>query len=131
MKTRWALPICITALALGFTACNLDPTKSSTTTTPGVSVKVAPLTANVIVQATQQFTATITGATNQALTWSVNGVSGGNTTLGKVSSTGLYTAPPTLPNPASVTVTAKSLEDMKAVASSTVALMAKSGKPGI
>ena len=131
MKTRWALPICIAALALGLTACNLDPTKSSTPTAPVVSVKVTPPSASVIVQATQQFTATVTGATNQALTWSVNGVAGGNSTVGKVSSTGLYTAPITLPSPASVTVTATSMEDTKAVASSAVVLMAKSGTSGI
>src|SRR5450432_173950 len=128
MNTRWALPTCIAALALALTACNLDPAKSSSTTTAsGVSVKVSPPSANVIVQATQQFTATVSGTTNEALTWSVNAVPGGNSTLGKISSSGLYTAPTILPSPASVTITATSMADAKAIATSSVALMPKSG----
>ncbi|HEV2468729.1 MAG TPA: hypothetical protein VGS78_06010 [Candidatus Sulfotelmatobacter sp.] len=43
--------------------------------------------------ATQQFTATIQGLTNTGVTWSVDGVAGGNSTAGTVTTTGLYTAP--------------------------------------
>jgi hypothetical protein len=42
---------------------------------------------------TQQFTATVQGTNNQTVTWSVDGVVGGNNTVGTVSSSGLYTAP--------------------------------------
>jgi hypothetical protein len=52
----------------------------------------------------QQFAATVNGATSQTVTWSVTG-GGGN---GTVDSTGLYTAPAVVPNPATVTVTATS-----------------------
>ena len=54
----------------------------------------------------QQFTATVTNTTDTAVTWQVNGVTGGNATVGTINSSGLYTAPAVIPNPASVTITA-------------------------
>jgi IPT/TIG domain-containing protein len=60
---------------------------------------------------TQQFTATIQGTSNSAATWSVNGVLGGNATVGIISAAGLYAAPATLPNPNIVNVTAASAAD--------------------
>jgi hypothetical protein len=62
----------------------------------------------MLLGSTQQFTATVKGTSNTAVTWSVNGVSGGNSTVGTISSTGLYTAPQDLPNPAIVTIQATS-----------------------
>jgi len=63
---------------------------------PKVAVSVAPTTAALNVGGTQQFTATVTNATNTAVTWQVNGVVGGSATTGTVSATGLYTAPASL-----------------------------------
>jgi hypothetical protein len=70
-------------------------------------VSVSPSTANVQEGSTQQFTANVTNSTNTAVTWAVNGVAGGNSIVGTISSTGLYTAPAIVPSPASVTVTAQ------------------------
>ena len=50
----------------------------------------------------------ISGSDNTA----VNGVAGGNSTVGTVTSGGLYAAPAAVPSPASVTVTAVSQVDM-------------------
>jgi len=58
-----------------------------------VTVTVAPSTATIQANATQQFTATVANSTNTAVNWSVNNVPGGNATVGTVSATGLYTAP--------------------------------------
>src|SRR4029077_12166489 len=69
------------------------------------SVTVSPATANVQEGAQQQFTATVNNTTDNNITWQVNGVTGGNTTVGTISSSGLYTAPSVIPNPASVTIT--------------------------
>jgi parallel beta-helix repeat protein len=69
---------------------------------------VSSSSSSVLLGNTQQLTATVTGTSNTAVTWSVNGVSGGNSTVGTISSTGLYTAPQDLPNPASVTIQATS-----------------------
>ena len=77
-----------------------------TVTTPpaAVTVAVSPASASVQTGATRQFTATLTGTTDPVV-WSVNGVTGGNATVGTISSSGLYTAPGTVPG-AAVTVRA-------------------------
>jgi uncharacterized protein (DUF1800 family) len=60
---------------------------------------------------TLQFSAKVTGTTSQAVTWSVNNVAGGNSTVGTISSSGLYIAPAALPSPNSVTIEATSSSD--------------------
>jgi hypothetical protein len=67
-----------------------------TVNTPqNVSVSVTPKRAAVVITAqTQQFTATVSGDTqNLGVTWSVDGTGGGNATVGSISSSGLYTPP--------------------------------------
>jgi len=100
---------------------------STMLTVVGVTVTVSPTTAQVPGGATQQFTATVTGPTNTSVTWSAGGVVGGNSTVGTISTTGLYTAPNTVPNPAQVTITATSAADGLTSASATVTVVAKIG----
>lgn len=64
-------------------------------TAPTVSVSVSPSSATIALGATQQFTATVSNATDTSVTWSVDGVNGGNSTVGTIDSSGLYTAPNT------------------------------------
>ena len=97
--------------------------KKSTTTT-GVSVTISPTTASIAGGATQQFTATVTGSTNTAVTWQVNGENGGDALIGTVTSTGLYTAPTVLPSSTTVTVTAISQADTTKTAVAVVTLTA-------
>jgi Big-like domain-containing protein len=59
------------------------------------SFTISPTITTIAPSGTQQFTATITGITNTSVTWSVDGIAGGNTSVGTVSATGLYTAPAT------------------------------------
>ena len=73
-----------------------------------VTVIVSSSSSSVLLGNTQQFTATVTGTSNTAVTWSVNGILGGNSAVGTISSTGLYTAPQALPDPTSVTIQATS-----------------------
>lgn len=54
-----------------------------------VIVTVSPATATVAASATRAFTASVTGATNTAVTWSVRETSG----CGSITSAGVYTAP--------------------------------------
>ncbi|MGA7854168.1 MAG: hypothetical protein WCA15_12655 [Candidatus Acidiferrales bacterium] len=91
-----------------------------------VTVTVQPSTANVALDQSQQFQATVTNSSNDAVSWNVNGVAGGNSTSGTVSPTGLYTAPAAMPNPASVAVTAVSQADAQASGSATVTLLQSS-----
>ena len=87
-----------------------------------ITVKVSPATAQLRVKGAQQFSATLTGTQNTAVTWSVNGVNGGNAASGMISSGGLYTAPASVPNPNTVNVTATSVADARASASAAVTL---------
>jgi len=50
------------------------------------------------------------------VTWEVNGLIGGDATHGKISSTGVYTAPSAIPNPAAVTVAAIAQANSNAMA---------------
>jgi hypothetical protein len=103
------IPITVTNTGNGATtspAVNL-----AITAAPPVTVSVAPANATVAVSATQQFNASVTGAMNTAVTWSVNGVAGGNSTVGTISMSGLYSAPAAVPNPANVTIQATSTEN--------------------
>jgi len=76
---------------------------------PGVAI--SPSGANVRIGATQSFSATVTGAPNNDVTWSVNDMVGGDATSGTISASGMYSAPAALPNPNSVTIKAVSTSD--------------------
>ncbi|MBK7904376.1 MAG: S8 family serine peptidase [Proteobacteria bacterium] len=77
-----------------------------------VTVTVFPSTASVSAGGgTQAFTATVENTLNTAVTWQVGGVTGGNSTVGTISTSGLYTAPVAVPSSATVTVSALSNAD--------------------
>ena len=57
------------------------------------------------------FRATVTNTTDTGVSWSVNGVAGGNATEGIISPEGVYIAPADLPSPAAVQITATSHAD--------------------
>jgi len=88
----------------------------------GVSVTVVPNPANVRAGTQQQFNATVTGTSNSSVAWLVNGTPGGTAAAGTISTSGVYTAPNTLPNPNSVTITAVSEADSSAAGTSAVTL---------
>ena len=114
----------VLALILVHVSCT-GTTKSTGGTTPPpsqIAVSVAPTAANVRVGAGQPFTATVTGTTNQSVTWSVNGVAGGNATVGLITNAGVYTAPAALTNPNTITISATSAADSSAKGTSDVTL---------
>jgi hypothetical protein len=91
-----------------------------------VSVSLNQTSVSIAVSTTTQFTATVENATNTAVTWSVDGVAGGNSSVGTVSVSGLYTAPA---QPGSHTVTATSAADTTKSAKASVAVGAISLTP--
>src|ERR1035441_9529947 len=82
-----------------------------------VSVSLTPSKASLPTSQTQQFTATVIGTTNTAVTWSVSPA------LGTISSAGLYSAPATLTSPQTVTVTATSVADTSKNATASVTVL--------
>jgi len=85
---------------------------AAVTVTPFISVTLNVHSASVKTGQTQQFSATVTNTTNTAVMWEVNGIVGGNSIVGTITTVGLYTAPSTVPAPNPVvTVTAVSVAD--------------------
>jgi hypothetical protein len=78
---------------------------------PTITVTVSPASGSVLLGGQATFTATVTNTTDTAVSWSVSGVPGGNTALGTITSSGVYTAPADLPSPATVQITATSHAD--------------------
>ena len=110
-----------TAFTVTITAVSsADPTKSGSTQANVVfgvvsSVTIDPQTQSVYAGSNQLFIANVLGQgnVNPNVTWTVNGIAGGNSTVGTMS-TGpgaFYYAPDVIPNPATVTLTATSVED--------------------
>jgi hypothetical protein len=96
-----------------------DNTKSASaavtvSTAPVVSVNISPASASLLTSGTQQFTASVTGSSNTAVTWSATG--------GTVSTSGLYTAPATA---GTFTVKATSVADNTKSASAAVTVLAR------
>jgi hypothetical protein len=98
-------------------------TRVSSPPAPAISVSVVPGTANIRMGSSQTFTAMISGSTNQAVQWSVNGTVGGTASLGTIDAAGKYTAPATLPNPNTITILGTAAADAKASGSSKVTLL--------
>lgn len=90
----------------------------SGTATPTL-VTVSPASGTIAQGAQQQFTATVSGNANANVTWSVDGVAGGNATVGTIDATGLYSAPTAA---GTHTITATSVGDPTASGTVTIAI---------
>jgi hypothetical protein len=106
-----------------------DPSKKNQATIaiqPGVAVSVSPLTATLAANHRITLNAQVFGASNPGVNWNVNGIAGGNTTLGQICVVGSnpcqavtnsatpqvdYIAPGAMPSPNPVSVTAVSTAD--------------------
>ncbi|HEX9010028.1 MAG TPA: hypothetical protein VF804_06650, partial [Holophagaceae bacterium] len=104
-----------------------DPTKkasASITIQAGVLVTLNPANATLNTGATLTLTATVSGTTNTAVTWAVDSVANGNTSVGTLTGTGntvTYTAPLAAGNH---TVTATSAADPTQSGSSAIIVQA-------
>ena len=98
---------------------NASVTISATPAT--VTVSISPTSASLQTGQSKQFTATVSGTTNTGVDWYVNGIAGGDSTVGAISAKGLYTAPECASG-ASVTVTARSAYDSASSATANVGI---------
>jgi hypothetical protein len=116
-----------TITGASFEAVNVSPLmidpNSGQALQSGVSVSVAPAAANVTLNLSQQFTATVQNSTDQTVSWSVNGVPGGTASSGSIGAAGLYTAPSIMPSPATVIVEAASNSTPSAFGTASVTLL--------
>jgi hypothetical protein len=108
-----------------------DPTKSASATVTivaaaAVFLSLSPTSSSVPTVGTQLFTASVTGTTNTAVTWTLSGAGCSGTSCGTIStsaSSGVYSSPAVAPTPPSVNVTAVSVADPTKSASASVTIV--------
>jgi uncharacterized protein YjdB len=118
-------PAAVTIQATSQADTSAGGTAEVTVTPPpaAIVVTISPASASVRINRTRAFTATVQNISNKAVTWKVNGVTGGNSTLGLISSLGTYKAPSALPPGAVVTVSAVSVADPTKSASAVITVV--------
>ena len=131
--TRAATGLFFLSIILFNAGCGGGSSTSTTTVTQSsVRVTVQPASVSVSNFRTQQFTATVSGSSNTAVTWEVNKTAGGSQKFGFISSAGLYVAPSAVPTKidsqqntvtTTLTITAVSQADTTASGTSTVTIV--------
>jgi hypothetical protein len=131
--TRATIGLFFLSIILFNTGCGGGSSTSTTTVTQSsVRVTVQPASVSVSNFRTQQFTATVSGSSNTAVTWEVNKTAGGSQKFGFISSAGLYVAPSAVPTKidsqqntvtTTLTITAVSQADTTASGTSTVTIV--------
>jgi hypothetical protein len=86
-----------------------------------IAVSVTPQSITMGVGSNYHFGASVTGTTNHAVNWEVNGIGGGNAQAGTIDSSGLYIAPGTNPG-GTVSVAAVAMADGTTSGSASVTL---------
>ncbi len=123
-KTLAVLLMLVAVISFG---CG-DDDNGEKPTPSDVVVTLTPETLTQGVGLTNTFVATATGATSSAVTWSVNDITGGDsTTVGKITVSGRYRAPEDVPNPAVVIVKATSIEDPDAYDTAELTIVSGNG----
>ena len=120
---KWMLCCFVVSLAIGCGGGSAG-TSSQNESSPQPAISLSPAATNVRPgDPALQFTATVSGTSNTAVTWSVNGTVGGSTSLGIISSTGQYTAPASVPSSNVVTVQASLVSTPTVQGTSAVTLL--------
>lgn len=90
------------------------------------AIIISPSNVSVAASTSQQFAATIVGLSSQSVTWSVNGVSGGNSTVGTIASISgnpaVYTAPASPATSQIITIRATSVSSPGIFGEATVSI---------
>jgi hypothetical protein len=120
---------------------NANPSISAVATitfTAAINVALTPATAALAIAHTQTFAVEVNNSANQNVSWQVNGIAGGSPAVGQIcvtgsnpcqqisTSTGVnvdYLAPPGVPSPNPVTVTATSQADNTKIASASITIL--------
>jgi uncharacterized protein (DUF1800 family) len=115
---RWSFAAVVVSLAMMNASCALTPPGFTNPDTQ--TLTLSPPEASVRVASAQPFSPSVAG---KSWTWSVNGIAGGNATLGTIDANGNFSAPMALPVPNTITIAAAETEKPSESASSTVTLL--------
>ena len=114
-----------TVTITGTSAANAAKASATVTLVQPVTLALSPNTAFVRLDQTQQFTATVGGTNNTAVTWTINGIIGGDSSNGTIDATGLYTPPASLPATPTITVRATAVAAPSVFKQATITLAMK------
>lgn len=112
----YSAPSIITrATSVAVTVASRSTTTASATASITIHnhVSIGPKSANIPIRSALSFVATLNGSNSHAVRWAVNGLPGGNSKVGTITSSGIYTAPKEIPK-ISVSVTATDITDPSA-----------------
>ena len=124
MAAQLQIGLAVTSHANGAVSTAVFDNVSITSSAAQPQVAVSPSSPTVTVGGTQQFTASVTNATNTAVTWQVNGVTGGSSSTGTISPAGLYAAPTSIStSPSSFTIGAVSVQSPSVSGTATVTVV--------
>jgi hypothetical protein len=121
MRKLWFLAVSL-SLALFSSGCGGGSTSAKSSAPPSSTLSVMPASATVPLGQSTDFSAHVASGSVPPVNWSVNGIAGGNGSVGTITSSGLYTAPATFPSNNQVTIaaTAKSNSSEKGQATATI-----------
>src|SRR3984893_11328446 len=107
---RWLALITITQQLSCAGGGGGTPINNTVDLTPSVSITLSPASAQIAAGASVQFLVTVLNAPNPLVTWQVNGIPGGNPSVGTITPSGAatasYAAPANVSSPLMVTVAA-------------------------
>jgi uncharacterized protein (DUF1800 family) len=115
---RWSFAAVVLSLAMMSANCALTPPGFTSPDTQ--TLTLSPVEASVRVGSAQPFAPSVAG---KSWTWSVNGIAGGNATLGTIDANGNFSAPAVLPTPNTITITAAETAKPSESARSAVTLL--------
>lgn len=110
----------VLGLAALLNGCGSGSTNSTQQAQPTVTVSGP---SQVRLGSSITFTASVANTSSTAVTWQVNGVAGGNSTAGTITSAGVYTPPAAIPNPNTITVSANSVSSPSTSGSAPVSIL--------
>lgn len=119
-----SLLLCTVCTSCGSVASSGPPPPAPTI------VMVTPNAAQPYQGGTVHFVAVVENASSSAVNWQVSQITGGNPMVGTIDSAGLYTAPASVPNPPTVTVTASLQSDATKTGSAKVTILSLSSVTG-
>src|SRR2546423_10432554 len=129
-KFPFAMFVVVFSLAAGAGMLGCGGGGASSATPPSlpppplpVGITLTPPAAEAVLGNTLTFVATVTNSNDTNVSWSVNGVRGGNATIGTISAVGVYPAPADLPSPATAQITATSHADASKFASASLTIV--------
>jgi len=117
--TRMILGLCVALIVCSVGCANLCPRAEKQCTAVGVRAEISPLLAWAALGSEVQFTVKIAGKRVKPVEWLVNGIPGGNETLGTIAR-GVYHSPAVAPIPNEMHIQAKLAKGGRSVFSTVI-----------